>query len=81
MMYGFTIGELIGGTTRDRFEFGDETGASYLTQLTAPITPTTAVVRCAWSGRVGADYTDFHTLLKQDGTWKVIAKTYHQYDA
>ncbi|MDI9900485.1 hypothetical protein QM716_11530 [Rhodococcus sp. IEGM 1409] len=26
-----------------------------------------------------ADGTDFHTRIKQDGQWKVIAKGFHQY--
>jgi hypothetical protein len=45
------------------------------------ITPTTAVVRVDMEkDAIGADYTDFHTLIKIDGTWRIIAKVYHMYD-
>ena len=29
---------------------------------------------------IGADYTDFLTLIKLDGGWKIIAKVYHMYE-
>lgn len=49
--------------------------------LAAGITPTSAVVRVDMEGAAdGTSYTDFHTLLKRDGTWKVIAKVFHQYE-
>ncbi len=45
------------------------------------ITPTTAVARVDMEkDAIGADYTDFHTLIKLDGTWHVIAKVYHMYE-
>jgi hypothetical protein len=28
---------------------------------------------------LGANYTDFHTLIKLDGNWHIIAKVYHTY--
>jgi hypothetical protein len=84
IMYGFTNGELLGGTIRNLYEFVDQNGDApdIVTRLDVlGITPTTAVVRVDMENdAIGADYTDFHTLLKQVGQWKVIAKTYHQYD-
>ena len=45
------------------------------------ITPTTAVVCADIEGdALGADYTDFHTLIKQDGVWKIVTNMLHQYD-
>jgi hypothetical protein len=45
------------------------------------ITPTTAVVRVDMEkDAIGADYTDFHTLIKMDGNWRIIAKVYHMYE-
>jgi Putative lumazine-binding len=45
------------------------------------ITRTTAVVRVEMEqDAIGADYTDFHTLIKLDGTWHIIAKVYHMYE-
>ncbi|KAH7215515.1 hypothetical protein ACKRZS_010594 [Fusarium odoratissimum] len=43
------------------------------------ITPTTAVVRLDIEGAPDAPYTDFHTLFKIDGEWKIIAKAFHAY--
>jgi hypothetical protein len=28
----------------------------------------------------GADYTGYHSLIKIDGQWKVVAKLFHLYD-
>jgi hypothetical protein len=45
------------------------------------ITPTTAVVRVDMENdAIGADYTDFHTLIKLNGTWHIIVKVYHKYE-
>jgi hypothetical protein len=45
------------------------------------ITPTTAVVRVDMEkDAIGANYTDFHTLIKIDGTWHIIAKVYLMYE-
>ncbi len=45
------------------------------------ITPTTAVVRADIEGdALGADYTDFYTLIKQDGPWKIVTNALHQYN-
>ena len=44
------------------------------------IKPTTAVVRVDMERDViGGDYTDFHTLIKLNGTWHIIAKVYSMY--
>ncbi|RSL66697.1 hypothetical protein CEP51_012774 [Fusarium floridanum] len=45
------------------------------------ITPTTAVVRLDIEGAPDAPYTDFHTLFKEDGEWKIIAKVFHAYES
>ena len=45
------------------------------------ITPTTAVARVDMEkDAIGADYTDFHTLIKLNGTWHIIAKVFHMYE-
>ncbi len=44
------------------------------------MTPTTAVVRVTMENDApGGDYTDYHTLIKIDGTWKIVAKLFHEY--
>jgi hypothetical protein len=83
-MYGFTNGELLGGTIKNLYDFVAANGDApeIATRLDIiGITPTTAVVKVDMeTDAIGADYTDFHTLLKQDGEWKIIAKVYHQYE-
>ncbi|MBQ9156720.1 MAG: nuclear transport factor 2 family protein [Eubacterium sp.] len=27
----------------------------------------------------GLAFTDFHSLIKEDGEWKILAKVFHQY--
>lgn len=84
VMYGFTNGELLGGPIKNLFDFVQKNGEApdITTRLDVlAITPTTAVVRVDMEkDAIGADYNDYLTLIKIDGTWKVIAKVYHQFE-
>ncbi|MBL8529173.1 MAG: nuclear transport factor 2 family protein [Burkholderiales bacterium] len=84
VMYGFTNGELLGGPIKNLYDFVEKNGSALdiKTRLDVlAITPTTAVVRVDMEkDAIGADYTDFHTLIKLDGTWHIIAKVYHMYE-
>ena len=84
VMYGFTNGELLGGPINNLFDFVQKNGKApeITTRLDVlAITPTTAVVRVDMEkDAIGADYNDYLTLIKIDGTWKVIAKVYHQFE-
>jgi hypothetical protein len=81
VMYGFTNGELLGGPIKNLFDFVQKSGKAPDITTRLAITPTTAVVRVDMEkDAVGADYNDFLTLIKTDGTWKVIAKVYHQFE-
>jgi hypothetical protein len=84
VMYGFTNGELLGGPIKNLYDFVEKNGTApdIKTRLDVlAITPTTAVVRVDMENdAIGADYTDFHTLIKLDGTWHIIAKVYHMYE-
>lgn len=84
VMYGFTNGELLGGTIRNLFDFVEKNGNApqITTRLDVlAITPTTAVVRVDMEqDAIGADYNDYLTLIKIDDAWKVIAKVYHQFE-
>lgn len=84
VMYGFTNGELLGGPIKNLYDFVEKNGAApdIKTRLDVlAITPSTAVVRVDMeTDAIGADYNDFLTLIKLDGTWKVIAKVYHQFE-
>jgi len=84
VMYGFTNGELLGGPIKNLFDFVQKNGSApeITTRLDIlAITSTTAVVRVDMEkDAIGADYNDYLTLIKIDGTWKVIAKVYHQFE-
>ena len=84
VMYGFTDGELLGGPIKNLYDFVEKNGPApdIKTRLDVlAITPTTAVVRVDMENdAIGGDYTDFHTLIKTDGTWHIIAKVYHMYE-
>ncbi|RKH47893.1 nuclear transport factor 2 family protein [Corallococcus sicarius] len=84
VMYGFTHGELLGGSIKNLYDFVQKNGKApdITTRLDVlAITPTTAVVRVDMEkDAVGADYNDFLTLIKVDGDWKVIAKVFHQFE-
>ncbi|KGA41041.1 nuclear transport factor 2 family protein [Pectobacterium odoriferum] len=84
VMYGFTNGELLGGTIGNLFDFVGKNGkASEITTRldVLAITPTTAVVRVDMEkDAIGADYNDYLTLIRIDGKWQIIAKVYHQFE-
>jgi Putative lumazine-binding len=84
VMYGFTNGELLGGPIKNLYDFVQQNGTAPEIKTRVDvlaITPTTAVVRVDMEkDAIGADYTDFHTLIKLDGTWHIIAKVYHMYE-
>ncbi|MVW86902.1 nuclear transport factor 2 family protein [Pseudomonas sp. PB101] len=83
VMYGFTNGELLGGSISNLYEFVRDNGKApnITTRLDVlAITPSTAVVRVDMEqDAIGADYNDYLTLIRIDGAWKVIAKVYHQF--
>ncbi len=85
VMYGFTNGQLLGGPIDNLFDFVRKNGNApdIVTRLDVlAITPTTAVVRVDMENdAIGADYNDYLTLIKISGSWKVIAKVYHQFEA
>ncbi|MBN9217264.1 MAG: nuclear transport factor 2 family protein [Mesorhizobium sp.] len=84
VMYGFTNGELLGGPIKNLYDFVDKNGKAPDIKVRLDIlsiTPSTAVVRVDMEkDAIGADYTDFHTLLKENGEWKIIAKVFHMYE-
>ncbi|NKL21217.1 nuclear transport factor 2 family protein [Rhizobium leguminosarum] len=84
IMYGFSPDGLLEGTIKNLYTFVEQYGTApnIATRLDVlDITPTTAVVRVTMENdAAGCDYTDYHSLIKIDGTWKVIAKLFHLYD-
>ena len=84
VMYGYTNGRLLGGPIDNLYDFIEKNGTApdIKTHLDVlAITPTTAVVRVDMEkDAIGANYTDFHTLIKINGNWQIIAKVYHMYE-
>jgi Putative lumazine-binding len=74
VMYGFTNGGLLGSPIKNLYDFVEKNGTApeIKTRIDVlAITPTTAVVRVDMEkDAIGADYTDFHTLIKLDSTWQ-----------
>lgn len=84
-MYGFAAdGSLLGGPISNLWTFMETYGPA--PKIVAhndiiSVTPTTAVVKVDMEGdAAGNDYTDNHTLLKQNGKWLIIAKVFHTYE-
>jgi hypothetical protein len=84
VMYGYTNGGLLGNPIDNLYNFVEKNGTAPDIQThldILAITPTTAVVRVDMEkDAIGANYTDFHTLIKINGNWKIIAKVYHMYE-
>lgn len=83
VMYGYAGGSLLGGPITNLYDYVEKSGRAPEMRAridVLAITPTAAVARVDMEQDAnGADYTDFHSLLKQDGRWVVIAKVFHQY--
>ncbi|KAF9881993.1 hypothetical protein CkaCkLH20_00029 [Colletotrichum karsti] len=82
-MYGHIGGQLLGGPIQILYDFigaGGEAPRMKARVDVLAITPTTAVVRVDMEqDAAGNNYTDFHSLLKFDGEWKIISKVFHTY--
>lgn len=84
VMYGFGTGGLMEGSVDNLYTFVERHGpakdvVAHVDIL--DITTTTAVAKVTMENDVqGGDFTDYHSLMKLDGQWTVIAKLYHMYD-
>lgn len=84
IMYGHLGNDLSQGSIDNLYTYVEKFGAApnIKTNLTVlHKTPTTAVVRIEMEhDAADEDFTDFHSLIKIDGAWKVVAKLFHLYD-
>lgn len=84
IMYGHLGNDLSEGSIDNLYTYMEKFGAApnIKTNLTVlHKTPTTAVVRIEMEhDAADEDFTDFHSLIKIDGAWKVVAKLFHLYD-
>lgn len=78
-IYSVNGGESEGGPIQILFDAVDGAPAPNLTGVIGPIevNTTTATATAVLSDWAGAEYTDQFTLLKVDGSWKILSKVYH----
>ena len=53
----------------------DKNGKAHMNVVDS--TPTTAIVRVTIENWHGLSFVDHHSLVKMNGTWKIVAKIYH----
>ena len=83
-IFGYAGDELFAGPIQRLFDWNDENGPA--TELEARIANidiegTIATVRLELDNWIGHKYTDLFTLLKVDGTWKIMNKVFHFHHA
>ena len=82
IMYGYLNGQLFDGSIQALYDAVDKFGESPDTKSRIDILAiegTSASVRVTIEDWHGLAFTDFHSLLKIDGKWQIIAKVFHQY--
>ena len=83
-IFGYAGDELFAGPIQRLFDWNDDNGPA--TELEARIANidiegTVATVRLELDNWIGHKYTDLFTLLKVDGTWKIMNKVFHFHHA
>lgn len=83
IMYGHLGNDLSQGSIDNLYTYVEKFGAApnIKTNLTVlHKTPTTAIVRIEMEhDAADEDFTDYHSLIKINGEWKVVAKLFHLY--
>lgn len=82
IMYGYLNGTLSEGSIENLYNAVDQYGADKNTKThidVLSIEETAATVRVTLEDWHGIAFTDFHSLLKINNEWKIIAKVFHQY--
>ena len=79
-IFGYAGDDLFAGPIQGLFDWNDENGPA--TELEAKIISidivgTIATVHLELDNWTGQKYTDLFTLLKVDGTWKIMNKVFH----
>ncbi len=79
-IFGYVGADLFAGPIQNLFAWNDENGPA--TELHARIAAidllgTVATVRLELDNWTGYRFTDLFTLLKVDGEWKIMNKTFH----
>ncbi|TDO82801.1 putative lumazine-binding protein [Flavobacterium chryseum] len=83
IMYGHLGDDLSQGSIDNLYTYVEKFGAApnIKTNLTVlHKTPTTAIVRIEMEhDAANEDFTDYHSLIKINGEWKVVSKLFHLY--
>ncbi|MDQ1142672.1 hypothetical protein QE439_004053 [Pedobacter agri] len=84
VMYGHLKDRLSEGSIDNLYTYVEEFGAAENIKTRLDVlhkTSTTAIVRVEMeSDAANEDFTDYHSLIKIDGQWKVVAKLFHLYE-
>lgn len=84
VMYGHLKDGLSEGSIDNLYTYVEEFGAAENIKTRLDVlhkTSTTAIVRVEMeSDAANEDFTDYHSLIKIDGQWKVVAKLFHLYE-
>lgn len=81
IMYGYLNGELSAGSIENLYAAVGQLGAATETKAEVDVMEvvgTAATVRVVLENWHGLSFTDFHSLVKIDGKWIIVAKIFHQ---
>jgi len=82
-IFGYIGNDLIAGPIQILFDWNDENGpaADIVANITnIDIEGTVATARVDSDNWTGYKFTDFFTLLKVDGEWKIMNKVFHLHE-
>lgn len=80
-MYGYLNGELSAGSIVNLYTAVGQLGAATGTKAEVDVMEvvgTAATVRVVLENWHSLSFTDFHSLVKIDGKWIIVAKIFHQ---
>ncbi len=79
-IFGYVGDDLLAGPIQQLYDWNDANGPARKLQAriaNIDITGTVATVRLELENWTGSRFTDLFTLLKVDGTWKIMNKVFH----
>lgn len=81
VMYGYLNGNLCAGSIDALYGAISQLGGDAATKAeidVIDVVGTAATVRVVMENWHGMSFTDFHSLVKMDGEWKIVSKVFHQ---
>lgn len=81
IMYGYLNGSLSAGSIENLYAAIKQLGADAATKAEVDVMEvvgTAATIRVVLENWHGLSFTDFHSLVKIDGQWVIVAKVFHQ---